>query len=140
MEIKKSRAVIQRSADDWGHTLLPANRVQAAKSPLKGSLSKGAYLNVLVFLSSSTFRHMYTEAGARSHTSFLVCICLAVFIVLSLCSVRTLSLSLSVSCLCFIATSTLCSPVTIHFYCAPITRLSSPKKSPLVLDNFKMTR
>lgn len=65
----------------WGH---------AAKSLLKGSLSKGAYLNVLVFLCSSTFRHMYTEAGARSHTSFFVCICLAVFIVLSLLRARCL--------------------------------------------------
>lgn len=26
---KKSHAVIQRSADDWGHTLLPANRHEA---------------------------------------------------------------------------------------------------------------
>lgn len=66
-------AYVAACQQTWGH---------AAKSLLKGSLSKGAYFNVLVFLCSSAFHHMYTEAGARSHTSFFVCICLAVFIVL----------------------------------------------------------
>lgn len=84
--------IIQRSADDGGAYISACQQTQGqtAKSLLKGGLSKGAYLNVLVFLCSSTSGHMYTEAGARSHTSFFVCICLAVFIVLSL-----LSLSLS---------------------------------------------
>lgn len=77
---------------------------RAAKSLLKGSLSKGAYLNVLVFLCSSTFRHMYTEAGARSHTSFFVCICLAVFIVHPVLFLSPSPLS------CFITASALCLP------------------------------
>lgn len=55
----------------------------AAKSLLKWSLSKEAYLNVLVFPCSSSFGHMYTEAGLRSHMSFFVSIYLVVFIALS---------------------------------------------------------
>lgn len=61
---------------------LPADTGPTAKSLLKGILSKGAYLSTLVF---SLLRHTWPyvhRVGARSYTSFFVCICLAVFIVL----------------------------------------------------------
>ena len=133
MEIKKklnkkqpcSNSAISR----WSGAYVAAcqqTRGRAAKSLLKGSLSKGAYLNVLVFLCSSTFRHMYTEAGARSHTSFFVCICLAVFIVLPVLFLSPSPLSVSSPLQPF------ASPVTLHFYCAPITPLSSAKKTKLL--------
>lgn len=84
----------------------------AAKSSLKGSLCKGAYLNVLVFLCTSTFCHVYTEAGAWSHTSFLVCICLAVFTVVSVLCVLAASLP---SRLCLITARALCS-LLLYFF------------------------
>lgn len=128
--MKKKKACCNSAISRWLGAYVAAcqqTRGQAAKSPLKGSLSKGAYLNVLVFLCSSTFRHMYTEAGARSHTSFLVCICLAVFIVLPLSSLFHG---------CFSPLHP-CYPTSFFSHCTPVTGLSSPKKTPLVPDNFQ---
>lgn len=137
---QKGVVVIQRSADDEGACQQTSG--QTAKSFLKGGLSKGAYLNVLVFLCSSTSGHMYTEAGARSHTSFFVCICLAVFIVLhlhSLSPIRSICLSplLSLSLPSLLWSSALLLPYISIVHPQQFCHLLG--KSPLVLDNFKMT-
>lgn len=88
-------------------------RVQglAAKSPFKESLSKGAYLNVLVFLCSSTFGHMYTKAGAWSHTSSLV-LCLSCCLYCGPCALCTGCLPL----FCLVTASVLCCDISSTFH------------------------
>lgn len=94
-------AAIAACQQTWG---------QAAKSPLKGSLSKGAYLNVLVFLCSSTFHHMYTEAGAMISYVFP-----GPYLSCCLYCALSASLALSVSS----PLRPLCSSATLRFYYAP---------------------
>lgn len=94
-------AAIAACQQTWG---------QAAKSPLKGSLSKGAYLNVLVFLCSSTFHHMYTEAGAMISYVFP-----GPYLSCCLYCALSASLALSVSS----PLQPLCSSATLRFYYAP---------------------
>lgn len=127
----KRKACCNSAISRWFGPHVAACQQKAAKSPLKGSLSKGAYLNVLVFLCSSTFHHMYTEAGPWSHTSSLLCICLAAF--------AALAPSFPLSSLFHLGFDPLllCYPT---FLLCLITGLSSPMKTPPVLDNFKMTR
>lgn len=107
----------------------------AAKSPFKGSLSKGAYLNVLVFLCSSTFAVCTQKQGHD-----LIRLSWFVFVLLSLLWPLLCVLPSSfLSHLCPIAASALCSPVTPLFCRTFIAGLSSFKKTPHVSVNLKMT-
>lgn len=122
---KKKKAISnQLSADNWQHTLQPASR---NNSTLKGTLSKGAWLNVF-----SLLWHVqpYVHRGKGTIPHVFLSLYLSCCLYCALCA----------HSLCFITASSLCLPVTLHFVFAPITGLPSPKKSPLVLDSFKITR
>lgn len=136
-EIKKNnnkirRAVIQWSADDWGHILQSANMCKLRLPNHSGSEDWAKLISIYWSFSAPAALAICTQRQGYD----LICLSLCVFILLSLlCSLCAPSMSPP----CFITTSPLHSSVTLHLGCAFLTRSPSGQEWPLGLGSFNKT-